>query len=269
MPWSGQVARGARQVQRRAYGRGSVPSARAVFGRSMQCDAEETAETFGDNRTLVEHVTPSGRAPPAVRSAMLSVDRGHFCPAAAYYDAPAPLTDWGAPLGQATVSAPSAHALALTKAAEWLRARRSAPGPLRALDVGAGTCLFAAYLWRMLERDWGPTVVHAVEILPALADRGREAVRHAGLPPGAVDVHCSDGRLGWPEAAPFDFIHVGAAADAIPPALVAQLTPGGRLILPLQAGRGSGVTHLRCLDRAADGTTVCHTGPEVSFVPLR
>eukprot|EP01062_Namystynia_karyoxenos_P015781 TRINITY_DN15751_c0_g1_i2.p1 TRINITY_DN15751_c0_g1~~TRINITY_DN15751_c0_g1_i2.p1 ORF type:complete len:252 (+),score=16.60 TRINITY_DN15751_c0_g1_i2:73-828(+) len=251
MPWSGQVARGARQVQRRAYGRGSVPSARAVFGRSMQCDAEETAETFGDNRTLVEHVTPSGRAPPAVRSAMLSVDRGHFCPAAAYYDAPAPLTDWGAPRSGC---APGAPPLA-----------RSAPS-----TSGRGpACSPPTSAWRMLERDWGPTVVHAVEILPALADRGREAVRHAGLPPGAVDVHCSDGRLGWPEAAPFDFIHVGAAADAIPPALVAQLTPGGRLILPLQAGRGSGVTHLRCLDRAADGTTVCHTGPEVSFVPLR
>lgn len=98
-----------------------------------------------------------------------------------------------------------------------------APGE-RVLDVGTGSGYQAAVL-----AELGADVV-TIERVPELARRAREALARAGY--GHVECLVGDGSLGVPERAPFDAIAVAAAAPEVPPALYAQLAPGGRLVLP-------------------------------------
>ena len=95
----------------------------------------------------------------------------------------------------------------------------------RVLEVGAGCGYQAAVLAQLVKQ------VYAIDIVSELATRA--AATLAALEIQNVVVGTRDGREGWPDHAPFDAIVVAAAARAVPPALVAQLVPGGRLILPL------------------------------------
>jgi protein-L-isoaspartate(D-aspartate) O-methyltransferase len=98
----------------------------------------------------------------------------------------------------------------------------------RVLDVGTGSGYHAAVLAALGAKVTG------VEIHQELVDAARE--RLAVLAPG-VEVVCGDGRLGHPSGAPYDAICVAATADGeLPPALLAQLAPGGRLVAPLRSG---------------------------------
>jgi protein-L-isoaspartate(D-aspartate) O-methyltransferase len=81
-----------------------------------------------------------------------------------------------------------------------------------------------------------------------------------------VRLRTGDGALGWPEEAPFDRVIVTAAAEAVPPALVAQLAPGGRMILPV--GPSAEAQVLRELARRPDGALVETDLLAVRFVPL-
>jgi protein-L-isoaspartate(D-aspartate) O-methyltransferase len=81
-----------------------------------------------------------------------------------------------------------------------------------------------------------------------------------------VIVRNGNGRLGWPEQAPFDAIMVTAAAEAVPPALVEQLKPGGRLLLPL--GMPWGEQQLLLLTKGTDGEMDERRVLPVAFVPL-
>lgn len=74
----------------------------------------------------------------------------------------------------------------------------------------------------------------------------------------------ADGRLGWPELAPYDAIHVGAAAPEIPPALLEQLKPGGRMVIPV----GSYFQDLKVVDKNPDGSISVHSETSVRYVPL-
>lgn len=73
-----------------------------------------------------------------------------------------------------------------------------------------------------------------------------------------------DGRQGWPGFAPYDAIHVGAAAPEIPPALVEQLKPGGRLVIPV----GNVFQDLKVVDKNTDGTLSVRSETSVRYVPL-
>jgi protein-L-isoaspartate(D-aspartate) O-methyltransferase len=95
----------------------------------------------------------------------------------------------------------------------------------RVLEIGTGSGYQAAILAALGAR------VHTIEIVPELARQAEAALRAQGF--GNVSVRQGDGYAGWPEAAPFDAIIVTAGAVRVPPALVAQLRPGGRMILPL------------------------------------
>jgi protein-L-isoaspartate(D-aspartate) O-methyltransferase len=94
-------------------------------------------------------------------------------------------------------------------------------GDEKVLDVGTGSGYQAAVLAELARE------VHTIERIAALAEAARSK-----LPPN-VAVHVGDGTLGLPEEAPFDAIAVAAAAQAPPPALLEQLAPGGRLVIPI------------------------------------
>lgn len=74
----------------------------------------------------------------------------------------------------------------------------------------------------------------------------------------------ADGRLGWPEFAPYDAIHVGAAAPDIPPALLEQLKPGGRMVIPV----GNLFQYLKVVDKNPDGSISVRDETSVRYVPL-
>jgi protein-L-isoaspartate(D-aspartate) O-methyltransferase len=128
----------------------------------------------------------------------------------------------------------------------------------RVLDVGTGTGYQAAVL-SMLAR----TVV-SVERIPWLASTAAERLRRLGY--ANVQVHLAlDDVLGWPASAPYDAIVVAAGAPAVPHALIDQLAPGGRMVIPIgEPGR----QNLLLVRKAADGTwSSADLGP-CAFVPL-
>jgi protein-L-isoaspartate(D-aspartate) O-methyltransferase len=94
-------------------------------------------------------------------------------------------------------------------------------GDENVLDVGTGSGYQAAVLAELAR------AVHSIEVIPELADEAR------GRVPANVHVHVGDGSQGLPEQAPFHAIAVAAAAAAPPPALLEQLAPGGRLVIPI------------------------------------
>jgi protein-L-isoaspartate(D-aspartate) O-methyltransferase len=77
-------------------------------------------------------------------------------------------------------------------------------------------------------------------------------------------INDADGREGWPELAPYDAIHVGAAAPQIPEALVEQLKPGGRMVIPV----GTMFQELKVVDKKLDGTVSIRDETSVRYVPL-
>jgi len=95
----------------------------------------------------------------------------------------------------------------------------------RALEVGAGSGYQAAVLAALAAE------VYAIEIVPALAERARRALREAGT--ANVTLESFDGSGGWPEHAPYDVIIVSAGAPRIPAMLVSELADGGRLVIPV------------------------------------
>ncbi len=96
----------------------------------------------------------------------------------------------------------------------------------KVLEIGTGSGYQAALLATM------GCVVFTVERIAALARRAKKVFEELGLS-DKIKLNIGDGRLGWPEEAPFDCIIVTAAAPEIEKAWVAQLAEGGRLVLPL------------------------------------
>jgi len=93
------------------------------------------------------------------------------------------------------------------------------------LEIGTGTGYQAAILAQLA------TQVYSVERIPELARAAQQRLSKMGY--DNIDIRCGDGYLGWPEKAPFDAIVVTAAAPDIPPALLEQLGPVGRMVIPL------------------------------------
>jgi protein-L-isoaspartate(D-aspartate) O-methyltransferase len=126
--------------------------------------------------------------------------------------------DRALPIGEGqTISQPSMIAI-------MLQAIECGPGH-RALEVGGGSGYAAALLSHIA------SVVHAVELKPALAQRARITLAEAGIE--NVVVHVGDGSKGLPSEAPFDRILVSAGATSLPEELVRQLAPGGVIAIPV------------------------------------
>lgn len=182
----------------------------------------------------------------AVLAALAAVPRHRFVPpqfqAQAYDDAPLPIGH-GQTISQPYIVALMTQALRLTPAS-------------RVLEVGTGSGYQAAVLAHITPHVW------SIEALPELAGAARERLRGLGY---KVEVRAGDGRLGWPEHAPYDAIIVTAAATAAPPALVVQLAEGGRLVIPIGDAPWD---QLLWLIHKTEGRLRRELLAEVRFVPL-
>jgi protein-L-isoaspartate(D-aspartate) O-methyltransferase len=149
-----------------------------------------------------------------VMAALARVPRHEFVPLEvrpfAYLNRPLPI-GFGKTISQPFIVALMTHLLELTPAH-------------RVLEIGTGSGYQAAILAELAGE------VYTVESIPELA--AQSASRLARLAYGNIAVRMGNGRLGWPDHAPFDRIIVTAAPDLIPPALLEQLKPDGRMVLP-------------------------------------
>jgi len=126
----------------------------------------------------------------------------------------------------------------------------------KVLEIGTGSGYQAALL-SQLAQD-----VYTIEIVESL---GKAAARtFARLGYANVHARIGDGYKGWPEHAPYDSIIVTAAPDHVPPALIEQLKPGGRLVIPV----GKLAQELMVITKNEDGTTTRREVVPVQFVPL-
>ena len=214
-----------------------TPSAAERMVRAIEADFRDTAASTG-----------IAGASPALRRALLRVPRERFVPQAlaanAYENRPLPIGE-----GQ-TISQPFIVALMT----ELLQVT---PGA-KVLEVGTGSGYQAAVL-----AELGATV-YSIEIVAPLAARARADLDAAGYE--SVVTRVGDGYQGWADAAPFDGIVVTAAPDHVPPALIEQLKPGARLVIPVGPHWLS--QELRVIRKEADGRTVTQRTLPVRFVPL-
>lgn len=180
-----------------------------------------------------------------VLAAMRAVPRHEFVPEAmvphAYADSPLPIGH-----GQ-TISQP--YIVALMTQHAGLRPEG------RVLEIGTGSGYQAAVLAEVAKE------VYSIEIVEPLAAEAERTLRRLGYE--RIRLRRGDGYRGWPEAAPFDAIVVTAAPATVPPPLLEQLAPGGRLVIPV----GRGVQELEVHRRTPDGIRVERIAP-VRFVPM-
>ena len=220
---------------------------RKAMVAEVEADVADTCESLGKRRLDLRVV-----------AAMAKVPRHRFVPAVnrrhAYENRPQPIGH-----GQ-TISQPYMVAI-MTDLAD-IR-----PDD-RVLEIGTGCGYQTAILAELAAQ------VYSVEIVPELADPAAARLRDLGY--GNVEVRRGDGALGWAEHAPFDAIVATAAAwQRIPPALIAQLAPGGRLVIPVD--RSASMARFPYLDQDQDlivvtkdkeGRLAERNVLPVAFVPL-
>ncbi|WAR44271.1 protein-L-isoaspartate(D-aspartate) O-methyltransferase [Methylomonas rapida] len=128
----------------------------------------------------------------------------------------------------------------------------------KVLEIGTGSGYQAAILAELVDS------VYSIEIIEALAEQAADNLKQSGYQ--NVHTRIGDGYYGWESAAPFDGIVVTAVASHIPPPLIKQLKPGGRMIIPV--GAPFMTQYLVLLTKAADGSITTRQILPVSFVPL-
>ena len=192
--------------------------------------------------------TGVARCDDRVMAAMRSVPREEFVPdtlrEAAYFNRPLSIGH-GQTISQPFIVALMTHFLA-PKTTD------------RVLDIGTGSGYQAAVLSELGEH------VYTVEIIPELADQATKKLTALGY--NNVYTHVGDGWHGWPEEGPFDGIIITAAGPDVPPLLVDQLKPGGRMVLPL--GEPYAGQMLTLVTKEASGKITTQDLLPVSFVPL-
>ena len=215
------------------------------------CTPDDPSQgAFGRARLAMvsDQIAARGVKDPRVLDAMRAVPRHEFVPASAREDA---YVDSPLPIGHGqTISQPYIVAL-MTELA------RPSPSD-RALEIGTGSGYQAAVLSLLVKQ------VFSMELVDPLAQSAAATLRRLGY--GNVTVRSGDGYLGWPEEAPFDIILVTAAPEQVPAALVAQLKPGGRLVVPV--GQVYDVQDLQLIEKNAAGRVTTRSIIPVRFVPL-
>ncbi|MBT4425739.1 MAG: protein-L-isoaspartate(D-aspartate) O-methyltransferase [Rhodospirillaceae bacterium] len=209
--------------------------------RAIEKDMLETAALTG-RRALS----------PAVHDALRAVPRHKFVRpediALAYKNRPLPIGH-----GQ-TISQPFIVALM----SEFLDLPADAKTSANLLEIGAG-CGYQSAVLAELAHD-----VAAIEIVTDIARASKRRLKRLGY--SNVSIRIGDGALGWPERAPFDGIIVAAAAPKPPPALIAQLKPGAKLVIPI--GPVGEAQDLTVIGKTARGKVTTEKILPVAFVPF-
>jgi protein-L-isoaspartate(D-aspartate) O-methyltransferase len=197
---------------------------------------------------LAAFLRQSGIRDERVLAAIAQIPRDRFVPESARDDAEA---DRPLPIGFGqTISQPFVAA--------YMTENLRLAGGERMLEVGTGSGYQTALLAYLAEE------IFSIEIVAELSERARRVLEELGL--ANVHLRTGDGALGWPEEAPFDRIIVTAAAPQVPRALMEQLAPGGRMVIPV--GEDLDVQWLRVIDKGNDGANVETNVLPVRFVPL-
>lgn len=224
-----------------------------VLGGLVAAAAVWPGETRADDRRrrhelVRRHITPAV-SDTRVLAAMRAVPRHHFVRPRfrdrAYVNRPLPIGH-GQTISQPLIVARMTELLQLTPEDT-------------VLEIGTGSGYQAAVLAEIVDR------VYTIEIIPELARRAHDVLDALGY--GNVVTRVGDGYYGWPDQAPFDAIVVTAAPSHIPPPLVEQLKPRGRLVIPV--GPPYGIQRLMLVVKRKDGTLRQRSLGCVRFVPFR
>jgi len=190
-----------------------------------------------------------------VRQAMLGVDRAHYAPSKPYNDSPQSIGH------RATISAPHMHASACESLLPFLN-----PGS-KILDIGSGSGYLTHVLAELVKP--GGTVI-GIDHIQALTDLANSNMKKSKegkelLESGTVKFVTGDGRKGYPDGAPYDAIHVGAAAAEHHVALTDQLKAPGRLFGPVEEGW---MQYIFVINKKEDGSLERQKLYGVQYVPL-
>jgi protein-L-isoaspartate(D-aspartate) O-methyltransferase len=224
----------------------------AAFAASDAPGATD-AEFDARRRAMVEEITAEhpglpGRFDLRVTDAIARVPRHLFVPPAqrphAYENRPLPIGH------EQTISQPYIVALMT----DLLKLGKQD----RVLEIGTGSGYQAAVLAELVRS------VYTIEIVEPLAVEARQRLERLGY--RNVEVRTGDGYKGWEERAPFDAIMVTAGADEVPPPLLRQLKPGGRMVIPV--GPAESVQYLTLIEKLADGSIRSRRIVPVRFVPF-
>ncbi|MDR9436278.1 MAG: protein-L-isoaspartate(D-aspartate) O-methyltransferase [Thiohalophilus sp.] len=209
---------------------------------------QQMLDTIATEARYTASMTGRRQFSEAVMQAMSDVDRAAFIPPAnreqAYDNGPLPIGN-GQTISQPYIVALMTDLLELTPESV-------------VLEVGTGSGYQAAILAQLARQ------VYSLERIPELAETARK--RFADLGYANIEVRCANGYDGWQDRAPFDGIIVTAAASEIPPALIEQLRPGGRLVIPV--GPPYSYQELLLITREEAGNIRTQKILGVAFVPL-
>jgi protein-L-isoaspartate(D-aspartate) O-methyltransferase len=206
-----------------------------------------------------------------IKNAMFATDRLDFSTDRSYDDSPQSSNQYNRLIivfylfvfvvvgYNVTISAPHMHAYAL----EMLR-EKLIPGA-RILDVGSGSGYLTVCMARLVQP--GGKVI-GIEHIPQLVDLSVKNISknaRSFFDDGTLEIVLGDGRLGYPQGGLYDGIHVGAAASERPTALIEQLKPSGRLVVPV----GIGSQKMMIYEKSLDGREVHEQATlGVRYVPL-
>ena len=219
----------------------------AISSPLVAQDVEE--ERYREQRrAMVDLIVSRGVKDSATLAAMRAVPRHEYVPSDsrryAYEDHPIPI-GYGQTISQPYIVAFMTEIL------------HPAPG-MKVLEVGTGSGYQASILGQI------GADVYTIEIFEILETSARERLGRLGF--DQVKIRHADGHFGWADAAPFDAVIVTAAAGFIPPALVEQLKPGGRMIIPV--GSVHGIQNLILVLKDESGDIRTRNLLPVRFVPM-
>lgn len=226
----------------------SLMSCSGIAAAAQQSFAEQRAQMIATIRSIAAASLDHQRIDSRVLQAMNEVPRHLFVPeeqqSSAYQNRPLPI-GYGQTISQPYIVALMTH---------LLRPRKTDV----VLEVGTGSGYQAAILSGLVDR------IYTIEVVAPLAQEAEERLRSLGY--RNVTVRHGDGYAGWLEHAPFDGIIVTAGAKRVPPPLLAQLKPGGHMVIPV--GSNWAGQKLLLIEKRPDGQIRSRDMGRVMFVPL-